>query len=574
MTEIQNLRHERLDDVPLIIGMCKKMGWPEILNRHLGTHGLQRGLDNGQLLVGWLGYILSQGDHRKSAVQGWANDLSQTLERLLGRPIRRVEFDDDRLGGVLHRLSDDEAWAAIEMELWSAAVTVYKIGPPDVRLDSTTSYGYHQPREGGVMQYGGHSKDHRPDLPQLKLMAAAAEPAGHLIACDVVPGQKADDPLYIPLIERVRGIVGRSGLLYAGDSKMAAMATRAHLVHHGDYYIVPLPKTGKTAKDSEGWVNAIVDGEQTATLIWDGERLIGAGYEFERSCTATVEEQSVTWTERVLVVRSQALAERQIARLERGISAACAELKALTPERGRGRRQIDDETELLAAIARVLKKHRVEGLLKVKWEREVEEKTRYEGPGRPGPNRPTYTERRSRYVIREVMRDEKAITAQKYRSGWRVYVTNAPAGQLTLTAAVLHYRQGWSLERDFHLVKDLPLGLSPLFVWKDDQIKGMVRLLTLALRLLVLIEFLVRRGLAEEGAALTGLYEGQPSRSTSRPTGRRILKAFSRAKLALFRVQTATGVEVHITPLSSLHERILKYLKLPLSLYTALAHSC
>jgi len=37
------------------------------------------------------------------------------------------------------------------------------------------------------MQHG-HSKDHRPDLPELKLMAAAAEPTGQLIASDLAPG--------------------------------------------------------------------------------------------------------------------------------------------------------------------------------------------------------------------------------------------------------------------------------------------------------------------------------------------------------------------------------------------------
>src|SRR5271165_4994833 len=37
---------------------------------------------------------------------------------------------------------------------------------------------------------------------------------GTLVACDVHPGQSADDPLYLPLIERVRAILGRTGLLY------------------------------------------------------------------------------------------------------------------------------------------------------------------------------------------------------------------------------------------------------------------------------------------------------------------------------------------------------------------------
>jgi hypothetical protein len=105
MTTVLNLEHERVDDIPLIIGLCNRLGLAEILNRHLGTHGHQQGLNNGQLATGWLGHILSQADHRKSAVQEWANDLAQTLGKLLGSPIRPGEFNDDRLGGVLTRLS-------------------------------------------------------------------------------------------------------------------------------------------------------------------------------------------------------------------------------------------------------------------------------------------------------------------------------------------------------------------------------------------------------------------------------------------------------------------------------------
>jgi len=133
-------------------------------------------------------------------------------------------------------------------------VSVYALEVTSVRLYSTTTYGYHTLTEEGAMQYG-HSKDHRPDLPQLKLMAAAAEPSGHLLACDVHPGQVTDDPLYQPLIARVRQMLGRSGLLYVGDSKMAALATRADIVAHGDYYLMPLPLTGETAPQVDAWID-------------------------------------------------------------------------------------------------------------------------------------------------------------------------------------------------------------------------------------------------------------------------------------------------------------------------------
>ena len=174
MAEILSIQHERIDDIPLIIGLAKQLRMIEILDAHLGTHGLQQGLNNGQLAVGWLAYVLSQADHRKSAVRDWATTLPHTLGQLLGQPLREVDFSDDRLGGVLRRLSAEAAWEAIEQALWAATVAVYELPVRGVRLDSTTSYGYHQPHEEGLM-HQGHSKDHRPDLAQVKLMAAAAD---------------------------------------------------------------------------------------------------------------------------------------------------------------------------------------------------------------------------------------------------------------------------------------------------------------------------------------------------------------------------------------------------------------
>jgi transposase len=479
-----------------------------------------------------------------------------------------VEFSDDRLGVVLYRLSNDATWNAIEHDLWATTVTVYALELTGIRLDSTTSYGYHQVTEDGVMQRG-HSKDHRPDLPQLKLMAAAAEPSGHLIACDVHPGQCADAPLYTPLLQRVRGIVGRPGMLYAGDGKMAALATRAEIAAHHDVYLIPLPLTGETATQVETWVTAIVDGTQEATLLWDGAHWLGAGYEWERPLHAMVDGQPIGWTERVQVVRSPTLAQRQQATLEKRLAAAEEELWALTPAPGRGKRQLRDEATLQAAMARVLERYEVAGLLTATWERHETTVPGYVGRGRGGADRPTRTQTQVRYALTGVQRHEEAIAARRHRLGWRVQVTNAPMDRLPLSQAIRHYRGGWSLERDFHLVKDLPLGLHPLFVWKEEQIKGLTRLLTLALRLLTLLATQVRRGLAQ--APLAGLYEGSPTRTTERPSGTRILQAFARAQLTLTRVEMGRGIAWHLTPLAPLHEQLLRHLHLPTSLYTALA---
>lgn len=96
--------------------------------------------------------------------------------------------------------------------------------------------------------------------------------------------------------------------------------------------------------------------------------------------------------------------------------------------------------------------------------------------------------------------------------------------------------------------------------------------MTLALRLLTVIETQVRRGLAKDQETLAGLYDGQPKRTTDLPTGKRILKAFAKAKLTLTHVQTDSTTAWHITPLSPLHERLLGYLDLSTSLYTGLGY--
>src|SRR5438270_5150990 len=264
------LQHERVDDIPLLLGLMQQLQLPETLERALGSHHLHQGISNGWLACVWMAFILSEANHRKVSVQDWAQSHHHTLAAIIGQPLRPAEFSDDRLSIILRRFHDAD-WSGLESELWQATCQVYEVPITCIRLDSTTTCGYHTVEPDGLMQRG-HSKDHRPDLPQLKLMAAAAQPTGHLLACDVHPGNAADDPLYVPLIERVRGLIGRRGLLYAGDNKMSALETRASIARQQDYYLVPLPQTGEVPQWLDTWVNAVVDGSQPVELLYLGFR--------------------------------------------------------------------------------------------------------------------------------------------------------------------------------------------------------------------------------------------------------------------------------------------------------------
>jgi transposase len=568
------LEHERVDDIPLLLGLMQQLRLPEALERALGSHHLHQGISNGWLACGWMAFILSQANHRKVSVQDWAQSHQRTLETIIGQALRPAEFSDDRLSIVLRRLHDTD-WPALETDLWRATCEVYEIPISCVRLDSTTSCGYHTIEPDGVMQLG-HSKDHRPDLAQLKLMAAGAQPTGHLLACDVWPGSAADDPLYVPLIERVRGLLGRQGLLYAGDNKMAALETRADIARHEDYYLVPLPQTGEVPERFEVWVEAVVAGPQEVGLLYTKDekgntKLFGAGYELVRPCRWEMGDEVFEWSERVQLVKSLPLARRQGEQLEEQLRRAEVELRALTPPVGRGRRQYREEGALREAITEVLERYGVSRFLSVAWRREERREKRYEGRGRGSAGRKWHWEVDIRYEVTEVCRDEGAITAAKYRQGWRVQVTTLPRDGYSLQACVLLYNGGWSLERDFHVVKDVPLGIRPLFVREDEQIIGLTRLLTIALRLLTLFELRVRAGLEEAGEELSGLYEGQPKRKTSRPTATRLLKAIARMEITMTCVASGGDSQWYVSALPPLLLRILELVDLSEDIYTVLA---
>jgi transposase len=126
-----------------------------------------------------------------------------TLRTATGQGGARLDLPADRLAIVLWRLSDDTRWSALASAWNQHTVRVYDLVTNRVHIDSTSASAYVSVTEEGLFQFG-HSKDHRPDLPQVKVMQAVLDPLAMPVATDVVSGERADDPLYIPCIARVQ----------------------------------------------------------------------------------------------------------------------------------------------------------------------------------------------------------------------------------------------------------------------------------------------------------------------------------------------------------------------------------
>ena len=207
-----------------------------------------------------------------------------------------------------------------------------------MRLDATTISGYHTGEQGELLQFGKSKDD--PTMRQIKVMVGALDPLGLLLVTDVVSGEKADDPLYIPAVDRIVEMVARKGLLLFGDCKMSALKTRAHIQRRGQYYLSPLAMTGHIPEEMAQWVQRAQDNEQLLqsirTVTEDGEEAVLAqGYTLTRPCTAT----SADWTGSRLAGRVRgaldALCRGPARGLEKHLRTATTALLGFAPARAR-----------------------------------------------------------------------------------------------------------------------------------------------------------------------------------------------------------------------------------------------
>jgi transposase len=351
------------------------------------------------------------------------------------------------------------------------------------------------------------------------------------VATQVVSGEKADDPLYIPAIAQVRQGLERRGLLYVGDSKMLALAIRGFIQAGQDYYLGPLSKVQVSEEQLAAYLQAVWT-KQVELIpvqrVREGQppELIAEGYEVSEVLTAQVEQETLTWVERRLIIRSVQSAQAGAASLHARLSKAEAALAELTRPK-QGKRRLTALEPLRQAAQAIVQHHRVEALLTLSYEEQVRERSVRRYRQRPAEVRIERT------VQLQVSRNETALQQAVAQLGWRVYATNQPADQLSLTQAVWAYRQEYLVEHGFGRLKGKPLSLSPMYLQDDDRATGLVRLLTIGLRVLTLLEFIVRRGLAHTQEKLTGLYAGNPKRATARPSTEMLLAAFKNINLSV-----------------------------------------
>jgi len=253
------------------------------------------------------------------------------------------------------------------------------------------------------------------------------DPLAMPVATAVVSGERADDPLYIPCIAWVQASLGRRGLLYVGDCKMASRETRAFIASNGDFYLCPLSQVQLAPGELAAALEAVWRGEQALVPVVrahpEGEpELIAEGCERQVAMRLEVEGQERRWLERRLGVRSLRQAQAAETALSTRVATAQAQVEALN-QRGRGRKRFADIRAIRQAAHEIVQRYSVADFLWLRFHLESTTQTVRAYRGRVA----RVAEERPAKV--EVRVDESALETAGRRLGWRVYSTNQPPEQ-------------------------------------------------------------------------------------------------------------------------------------------------
>ena len=564
------------------------------------SHHNWTGLSYGQLAVLLLTYIIHQRSHRLSSMEEWVAQHHIVLEQTTGWSMRPKDATDDRLGILLSTLgSDEEQSVEFQKQLSSHIIQAYELPTQVCRYDTTSfSVNHNRPTEEDeeheLLRFG-YSKDKRPDLLQFKQGLGTLDPAGIPLVTHTLSGETADDGLYIPAWREMKQIIGHADWLFVADCKAASLDNRMTIDRENGLYLFPLPMTGKTPEWLE---NTLIGSNFTPELIYlpkertkdNKPQLIAQGFFVQRTFPLKSDsdaDSSPQLTEQWFLTQSFAHAQRAKDSLHRRLSHTKNLLNRLQAQKD------ESATDFQQRAQRLLHQRKMTPYLSVTVSESFTYRKRYLRRGRPTPTTP-FELLPQRHIELHLHLDQQALDHALHLAGWRLYVTNASSEQLSLSQAILYYRDEYLVENGFHRFKGGSLPTLPLFLRLPERIRGLMLLLFVALQSLTLLEFVAGRNLSQQPPpsehtlsqqqpqqqqqqqqqpqpmpkpSLAGLVPGNPSIKTSRPSAERLLSAFDNLHLVVLNLDSHLHTFLHGT-LTPLQLCILELLDLPPSLFS------
>lgn len=393
----------------------------------------------------------------------------------------------------------------------------------------------------------GHKQTNkREDLVSLKAMMVDLDPLALPMSTLIVRGNRADDQLYTPAIEKAwaEGL-RRKGMLFVADSKLGNLPNWAFIAHSGNYYLSPLALKQFSLAELDEALNWIED-TQALQVPFYGHRYeegeLPEGQSQPKAFCAELPSQTksgpvtgLSWQHRLLAVCNVEMRQKQLASLEQRCEQAIIQIQErFIPKRGRKR--ITAVGQAQAIVDQALQQHKAQGLLEV----HIIEPRKAKG----------------HFEVSCALNKEAYQQAQN-RAGWCVYATNAPEQMLGPYDLLRIYRQQFRIEQQFHNLLNKCTALQPILLHKPNRIEALVRFLAIALQFVALIQHQTRENMAvRQQPYLTNLIPGNPGRKVYQPNTAMLLRVFSAIGLVVITADDGS-VSYHVTGLNSLHQQIV-----------------
>jgi len=415
------------------------------------------------------------------------------------------QLNDDLLGRGLERIQ--EHVDGVQADLVVNAVRGWKVDVSEVHYDITTAelYGAYANTtpEGETpptpQPTYGHTKSGRKNVKQIQVAVNVTGDGGVPVAHVPLNGNTAEASTHIPNMRRLAKLLGRSDLLFIGDTKQDSKETLLEAKAGGGEFLCG----GVFSTDMQRCflrhrrkLRPVSYWPKSQDKLPPQERDRYEAFERTARLAGTVAGRKIKFEYRIIFVWSEAKARQEAQTRERHVAKIRAEFDKVQSNLNQYTLKTRD------AIVKRLE------LAKAKYS---EGKLfSYE-----------LTEKKGRFTLYWRL-DPKALQEWQALEGVYLLKTSLSSRRLPLAKALAKYKEQSKVERRIHYLKG-PLAATPMFLEKPERMAGLLCVLMWALLVLTLMERAVRRSL--KGKPMYGLYpENRPSPA---PTGPSILRAFS-----------------------------------------------
>lgn len=457
-------------------------------------------------------------------------------------------LDDDRLGAMLEGLADHQ------VEIWSAiiekAVQDFQVELEWLHADTTSVYfegayedeqGEPKQEENGPVLVKGYNKDGRPQNVQfvLSLVTSKRLPVWYR----PWDGNQSDDGVYLADMSALRQLGWvPANVVLIGDRKLCNQETMLAFCRTEQFFLAAHPWSD-TAKAV--WVRTWRE-LQAGKRDWTAAEYVSRNeahkpvekrtrYQVCEVEQALFDEQGKkTYSLRWVFSWSSRKAEQDARKRQKALEAGEQALQRIA--RLLGRYDYTRCTVIQARLDQALKKAKAQGYFKITL---------------------TGSDEDQAWELRWESRAEVLAQAECF-DGVMLLCTNVPSERLSAADVMTKYKAQVNVEQTIDFIKS-PVQIRPMWLHSPRRLAGLTLLIMIAVLVASLLEYQVRRHIAQTGELVRGLMP--ENRDNPFPTAKKMLRVFQ--SYALVIVHHPDGRQViHYPKLRPVQQQIWNIMQL------------